>query len=232
MFSSYLVANSHSFFLPVIVISALIDSINPCAISVLFLTITFLFSLGKDRRFVLMSGGVYILAIAVVYTLIGLGALKVLTLFNVPNIMAKVGASILLIYSLIGLINEFFPSFPIKLKMPDSTHATLAKVINKGSIPAFLLLGALVALFEFPCTGGPYLFVLSLLHDYENFWKGFMYLIIYNIVFVSPLVFILAFATNKVMIEKIDRLRRLETKKARVVLLLVLILFGFIIFLL
>ena len=128
MFANYLTTSAHGF-LPVIVVSALIDSINPCAISVLFLTITFLFSLGKNRRFVLMSGGVYILAIAIVYTLIGLGALQALSFFNVPNIMAKIGASILLLYSIIGLINEFFPSFPIKLKMPESTHATLAKVI-------------------------------------------------------------------------------------------------------
>ncbi len=144
--------------------------------------------------------------------------------------MAKVGASILLIYSIIGLVNEFFPDFPIKLKIPESSHSTIARVISKGSIPAFFLLGALVALFEFPCTGGPYLFVLTLLHDYASFWKGFWYLIIYNIVFVSPLILILVFATNKVMIEKIDKLRRLETKKARVVLLLVLIAFGLIIF--
>lgn len=230
MLSNYLTTSSQGFFLPVIMISALIDSINPCAISVLFLTITFLFSLGKNRKFVLLSGGVYILAIAVIYTLIGLGALQALSFFNVPNIMAKVGASILLLYSAIGLINEFFPGFPIKLKMPESTHSTLAKVINRGSIPAFFLLGSLVALFEFPCTGGPYLFVLTLLHDYANFWKGFWYLIIYNLIFVLPLILILAFATNRVMIEKIDRLRRLETKKARVILLLVLIVFGLIIF--
>lgn len=230
MFTGFLTTNPHGFFLPVIMVSALIDSINPCAISVLFLTITFLFSLGKNRKFVLMSGGVYILAIAVVYTLIGLGALQALTFFNVPNIMAKIGAFILLFYSIIGLINEFFPSFPIKLKMPESTHTTLAKVINKGSIPAFLILGALVALFEFPCTGGPYLFVLTLLHDYASFWKGFWYLIMYNFVFVLPLILILLFATNKVMAEKIDKLRRLETKKARVILLLVLIAFGILIF--
>ena len=229
MFVNYLTTNAHGFLL-VIAISALIDSINPCAISVLFLTITFLFSLGKNRKFVLYSGGVYILAIAIVYTLIGLGALQALTFFNVPNIMAKIGASILLLYSIIGLINEFFSNFPIKLKMPESTHATLAKVIEKGSIPAFFLLGALVAMFEFPCTGGPYLFVLTLLHDYASFWKGFWYLIMYNFVFVLPLILILAFATNKIMIEKIDRLRRLETKKARVVLLLVLIGFGILIF--
>src|SRR3989339_2189612 len=230
MFSNFLATNAQGFFLPVIVVSALIDSINPCAISVLFLTIAFLFSLGKNRKFVLLSGGVYILAIFFIYTLIGLGALQALSFFNVPNIMAKVGASILLIYSFIGLLNEFFPSFPIKLKIPSSTHATLAKVINKGSLPAFFLLGALVALFEFPCTGGPYLFVLSLLHDYANFWKGLWYLIIYNLIFVLPLILILAFATNKIMIEKIDKLRRLETKKARVVLLLVLVAFGILIF--
>ncbi|MFA5095065.1 MAG: hypothetical protein WC447_00140 [Candidatus Paceibacterota bacterium] len=229
MFANYLTTSAHGF-LPVIVVSALIDSINPCAISVLFLTIAFLFSLGKNRKFVLLSGGVYIFAIAFIYTLIGLGALQTLTFFNVPNIMAKIGASILLLYSIIGLINEFFPSFPIKLKIPESTHGTLAKVIQKGSIPAFLVLGALVALFEFPCTGGPYLFVLTLLHDYANFWKGFWYLILYNFVFVLPLILILAFATNNIMIEKIDKLRRLETKRARVILLLVLVAFGLIIF--
>lgn len=232
MFTNFLVTNGHGFFLPVIMVSALIDSINPCAISVLFLTIAFLFSLNKDRKFILLSGGVYILAIAIIYTLIGLGALQALTFFNVPNMMAKIGASILLIYSFIGLTNEFYPNFPIKLKMPESTHETLAKVISKGSIPAFFVLGSLVALFEFPCTGGPYLFVLTLLHDYANFWKGFWYLIVYNIVFVLPLILILFFATNKIMMEKIDKLRRLETKKARVILLLILVVFGLIMFLL
>ena len=227
---SDLAFNAHGFFLPVIMASALIDSINPCAISVLFLTIAFLFSLGKNRRFVLLSGGVYILAIAVVYTLIGLGILKTLNLFNIPNAMAKIGASILIAYSAIGLLNEFFPAFPIKLKIPNSTHQTMAKVIHRGSVPAFFLLGALVAMFEFPCTGGPYLFVLTLLYDYATFWKGFWYLIIYNIIFVLPLIIILAFATNRIMIEKIDKLRRLQTKKARVALLLVLIVFGLIIF--
>jgi len=42
MFSSFLATNGQGFFLPVIMVSALIDSINPCAISVLFLTMAFL----------------------------------------------------------------------------------------------------------------------------------------------------------------------------------------------
>ncbi len=227
--SPALATSIHSF-LPVIMTSAIIDSLNPCAISVLFLTITFLFSLGKNRKFVLISGGVYIFAIVFIYTLVGLGALRVLGAFSVPNVMGKIGASILIIYAVINLINEFFPSFPIKLKMPESSHKTLAKIISKGSIPAFFLLGALVAMFEFPCTGGPYLFVLTLLHDYATYWTGFWYLIAYNLFFVLPLILILIFATNKAMAEKIDRLRRLETKRARVVLSLILLAFGIIIF--
>ncbi len=232
MFSNYLATAGHGFFLPVVMVSAIVDSLNPCAISVLFLSISFLFSLGKNRKFVLLSGGVYVSAIAIIYTLIGLGALRALTFFNVPNIMAKIGAFILLLYSIIGLINVFFPSFPIKLKIPDGAHGILAKVINKASIPAFFFLGVLVALFEFPCTGGPYLFVLSLLHDYASFWKGLFYLIVYNFVFVLPLILILIFATNKVMAEKIDRIRRSEAKKTRVALLLVLMALGVIMFLL
>jgi cytochrome c biogenesis protein CcdA len=227
--SPTLATSIHSF-LPVIMTSAIIDSLNPCAISVLFLTITFLFSLGKNRKFVLISGSAYIFAIVFIYTLVGLGSLRVLSAFSVPHVMGKIGASILLAYAILGLINEFFPSFPVKLKMPESSHKVIAKIISKASIPAFLLLGALVAMFEFPCTGGPYLFVLSLLHDYATYWVGFWYLIAYNFFFVLPLILILIFATNKIVAEKIDRLRRLETKKARVALLLILLAFGIIIF--
>lgn len=222
--------STSGWFLPVILSAAIIDSINPCAFSILFLTITFLFSLEKDRKFILKAGGLYIFGIFLVYTLIGVGLLQVLSILNIPNGLAKVGAVILIAYCVIGIINEFFPKFPIKLKIPASSHQTLARVIHKASVPASFFLGVLVGLFEFPCTGGPYLFVLGLLHDQANFWKGFMYLVIYNIVFVAPLIVILLVSVNKVVLEKLDRLRRLETKKSRLVLLLVLLAIAIFIF--
>ena len=75
--------------LPLVIISSLIDSINPCAFSILFLTIAFLFNLGRNRREIFKIGGVYILGIFVVYLLIGLGILQTLHLFNIPHFMAK-----------------------------------------------------------------------------------------------------------------------------------------------
>jgi len=213
-------------FLPVIMGAAAADSINPCAFSILFLSVTFLFSMNKDRAYILKAGGLYIFGIGLIYILIGVGMLKVLSLFAVPNVLGKVGAGILVLYSIVSLLGELFPNFPLKLKIPTESHATIAKIIHKGTMPASFLLGVLVGLFEFPCTGGPYLFVLSLLHDQATFWSGFGYLLIYNLIFVSPLIAILLFSTNRIVLEKVDRLRRIETKKGRLVLDLVLLAIG------
>lgn len=213
-----------------IAISALIDSINPCAFSVLFLTITFLFSLNRDRKSIIKAGLAYILGIFITYILIGLGILKVLSLFNIPNLMSKAGAIIIIGFGIIALINEFFPNFPIKLKIPKFAYGNIAKIMEKATIPAALLLGFVVGLFEFPCTGGPYLFVIGLLHDQMNFFKGFGYLIFYNLIFILPLIVILLISANKAVYQIMDKVRRAETKKARIWIALIMITLGLLVF--
>src|SRR5574341_429454 len=53
--------------LPLIAVAALIDSVNPCAFSILLVTIAFLFSLGRLRSSVLAIGGLYIAGVFAVY---------------------------------------------------------------------------------------------------------------------------------------------------------------------
>jgi cytochrome c-type biogenesis protein len=226
MIANFLTFGSGELFLPAIIGAAVADSLNPCAFSILFLSIAFLFSLGKDRGFILRAGGLYIFGIAFVYTLIGVGILKVLSVFSFPNPLAKIGAAILIAYAVISLINEFFPRFPIKLKIPEKSHEIIGRTIHKATLPAAFALGIVVGLFEFPCTGGPYLFALSLLHDQKTFWSGFGYLLLYNAIFVLPLIVILVVSANKTVLEKANRLRKLETKKARVALDLILVIIG------
>jgi len=211
-------------------IAALVDSVNPCAFSVLFLSVTFLFSLGKSRRDIVKAGLAYIFGIFATYILIGLGILKVLTLFNIPNLMSKIGATAIIAFGVIALINEFFQNFPIKLKIPKFAYGNIATLMEKATLPAALLLGFFVGLFEFPCTGGPYLFVLGLLHDEGNFLKGLMYLLFYNFVFVLPLIVILAISINKKVLQAVDTVRRAETKQARIWLALIMILLGSLVF--
>ena len=200
---------------PIILASAIVDSINPCAFSVLLITIAFLLSLGKGKSSVLKAGGAYIAGIFLIYVAIGLGILQTLHLFNTPHFMAKVGAWILIAFGGINLINEAFPAFPIKLRIPASAHGRMAELIERASIPAAFSLGALVGICEFPCTGGPYLLVLGLLHDSATYLRGFGYLMLYNLIFVLPLGIILFAASNKVVLAKVEAWKRMEMRHLR-----------------
>lgn len=216
--------------LPLVLVSAFLDSINPCAFSVLLLTIAFLFSVGKGRLNMLRIGGVYIFGVFLVYVLIGLGILQVLHLFNTPHFMAKFGAVLLVLLGLINLINDFFPAFPIKLKIPTASHRVMAELMEKASLPTAFLLGVLVGICEFPCTGGPYLMILGLLHDQATFSSGLAHLFLYNLIFVSPLVVILLLATEKSLFEKVQHWKKVNTRGMKLWGGIAMVVLGIIIF--
>ncbi|MEK7155123.1 MAG: cytochrome c biogenesis protein CcdA [Patescibacteria group bacterium] len=224
------ISQGGTWLLPLVMIASLIDSINPCAFSILFLTVAFLFNLGRSRGEILKIGGVYILGIFLVYLSIGLGLLQVLHLFNTPHFMAKIGAGLLVAWGSINLINQFFPRFPIKLKIPSFIHADLAKYMHRATLPAALALGVLVGLCEFPCTGGPYLMILGLLHDKATWTSGFSYLILYNLIFVLPLVIILVFASQKQLHDQVKAWRKQNVWRMELVGNIILLALGLAIF--
>jgi len=216
--------------LPVVTVAALLDSINPCAISVLLLTIGFLFSLKKPRTEILKIAGFYIFAIFLTYILIGLGVLSALTFFGIPKAITKFGALFIIISGLLSLFDQIIPNFPIKLAIPSFIKPELARQMQKATIPAMITLGILVGLFEFPCTGGPYLLILSLLHDAGKFLSGFLYLIYYNLIFVSPLIIILVLGSHPKILTRVESFRKRNTKKADIISSLAMIILGIIIF--
>lgn len=215
--------------LPLIIVSSLVDSINPCAFSVLFLTIAFLFSIGKLRNKILLIGSAYVLGIFIVYILIGLGILRALHLFGMPNFMGKAAAVLLVILGAVSLANEYFPRFPIKLKIPSIAHKQIARLMEKGTVPATFALGFFVGLCEFPCTGGPYLTILGLLHDRVTYFSGFIYLLIYNTIFISPLVLILLIASDELLLKKVEGWKRRNLAQSRLISGIAMIAIGMVI---
>lgn len=224
------VSSGGKLLLPLIIASALVDSINPCAFSILLLTVAFLFSIGKMRSGILKIGGMYVLGIFVVYMLIGLGILQVLHLFGTPHFMAKIGAALLIALGGINLLNGFFPRFPIKLKIPTVAHQRIGELMEYASLPAAFALGILVGLCEFPCTGGPYLAALGLLHDKTTVFEGFGYLFLYNIIFVFPLLVLLFISSNRSLIEKAEMWKRENNRAMRLWGGIITILLGVAIF--
>lgn len=213
--------------LSIICLAAILDSMNPCAFSVLLLTMGFLFSLESvERKKIVRIGVIFIAAIFATYLLIGLGLLKAFEIFGVPRFISRFGAIALIVFGSIQIIGEIFPSFPVKLRIPERAKPAIAKLIEKGSEWAALLLGLLVGLTEFPCTGGPYLVVLSLLHDKATFTAGFRYLMVYNLIFVVPLFIILFMASDRDLTRKIDDWRKSNTKSFKLFSAAALVVLG------
>lgn len=182
--------------------AALIDSVNPCAFSILLVTIAFLFSLGRLRPNVLAIGGLYIAGVFAVYLGIGVGLLRVLHLFNTPHFMAQVGAALLVAGGALSVTGELVPGFPLRLAVPQAAHRRIATWVGRASLSIAFPLGALVGLCEFPCTGGPYLMAVGLLHDRATAWTGAGYLLLYNAIFVLPLVLILLLASDRSLLAR------------------------------
>jgi len=212
--------------LPLVLISSLLDSVHPCSFSILLITIAFLFGLQMTREKILQIGGVYIAGIFASYLLVGLGLLKVLHLFNTPHFMGKLGASLLIIFGIINLINRFFPNMPIKLKMPSMVHGPMAKLLEKTSLAAAFGLGALVGVCQFPCMGGPYLMVIGLLRDSQTYLAGFWYLLLYNLVLIVPLVLVLWFSADKNVVDKMQEWKRDNLERVRLIAGVIMIILG------
>ena len=224
-------SNEGAWLLPLIGTAAVLDSINPCSFSILLLTIAFLFSIGAYRSRIVRIGGFYIFGIFTVYMLIGLGILQTLHIFNTPHFMAKLGAALLIALGLVNLINEFFPAFPIKLRIPQIAHRKMAGLMEKASVPTAFALGGLTGLCGFPCTGGPYLMALGLLHDKATYINGLGYLLLYNLIFILPLIIILAIGSDSSLLSKVQNWQKQESKPMRFWGGIAMILFGVLIFL-
>ena len=201
--------------LPLVLISAILDSVHPCSFSILLITIAFLFGMQMTRKKILQIGGLYIAGIFAAYFTIGVGLLKVLHLFNVPHFMGKLGATLLIVFGALNIINELFPKFPIKLKIPSVSHTVMGRLMEKASFPAAFGLGLLVGVCQFPCMGGPYLMIIGLLHDKMTYFAGFGYLTLYNLILILPLVVVLWIAADKVIVDKVQEWKITNLKGLR-----------------
>ena len=202
------ISKEGTWLLQLVFISAILDSVHPCSFSILLITIAFLFGMQMSRRKILQLGGTYIAGIFSAYFLIGLGILKVLHIFNTPHFMGKLGATILITFGVLNLLSRFFPTFPIKLRMPSIVKGPMAKLMDRASFPAVFGLGVLVGICQFPCMGGPYLMVIGLLRDQMTYMSGFGYLLLYNFILIIPLVAVLFISADKLLVDKMQIWKR------------------------
>ncbi len=211
--------------LPVVIASGFIDSFNPCAISLLLIYISLMFTLEKSRREIFIFGLFYVVAIYLTYLFVGLGLLRAGTAFTF-NPISKIVAIIVIIFGLINIKEYFWPGSKFTIRIPLKVRAIVSKYAYQATIASAIIVGVLIGLYEFPCSGAIYLAIVGLLSSSGTFWQGLPYLLIYNFMFVLPLIVIFILATNKVTTEKFINFQEKHGRKLHLVLAIAMIILG------
>lgn len=171
--------------------SAAIDSINPCAIGVLILMISLILAQRKSVARMLFITGIYILAIYVTYLLAGLGLIFFLATIpiTVAEYISIFVGTLVVIFGLSEIKDYFWYGWGFSLGIPPAAVKKIHQLAKNVSVIGAIITGAFVAGVELPCTGGPYLAITTFFSQNFNF-TAFILLLIYNVIFVMPLVVI------------------------------------------
>lgn len=212
--------------LPLVLTSGFIDGINPCAFAVLLFFIAFLFALRRTRGNILWMGATYILGVYLAYLGIGLGLFKALTLAFAPHLMAKVGAYLTITLGVISLTGELFPKSRLHFGIPSSLKLPIKNYVVRATFSASFIAGILVGLCTFPCSGGIYVGIIGLLGATGTFMRGLSYLLIYNIMFVLPLIIFLALATNKFAVSHLEKWEQSKSRLMHLISSIIMIILG------
>jgi cytochrome c biogenesis protein CcdA len=211
--------------IPAIVIAAVIDSINPCAFAVLIFLLAYLTSLGERRR-ILMVGCTYIATVFVVYFVAGLGLLTVVQQLGLTGIVFTFAAVIAIIAGFINIIEVLLKREIFLLAIPASRKASFDEYVKRASVPSAIILGALVSMVELPCTGGVYLAILGLIGDRMTLVEGIPYLLLYNLIFVLPLILILLLVYHGGTPERMEAFRTGSRRWIRLLIGIMMVVLG------
>ena len=189
--------------LPLIIMAASLDAINPCEFYVLIVFLSLVaFRLG--RKAVLTAGVSYSITVFIMYFMMGVGIWKLISYIEEAKIfVAILGFSL----GLRAILNFLFGAFGLSLglrdavgsflnrkfkRLPDFFSKRLADCLRKVSenpLSAFAI-GVVASAFLLPCTSGPYLIAISLIANLETQLQGVLLLILYNGIIVVPFLMI------------------------------------------
>ena len=175
-----------------VVVTAAVDSINPCAIGVLILMLSVVLTNGQSIRRMVFLGLLYTFAIFVVYLAAGIGLVYYFA--RIPLFIAEyISITVGVLIAFAGLVENkdyFWYGRWFSLSIPYAASKMLEGYASRSTAWGVIFLGMFVSAVALPCTGAPYLAIITVLSQYFDF-SAFLLLVLYNIIFVSPLLVIL-----------------------------------------
>ncbi len=220
----------------IIITAALLDSINPCVIGVLIFLVSFMTRLFKNPHKMLLAGLLYTGVVYVTYLVLGLGILKVAVSIDVASTFYWIAALIAIIAGLLeikdyfwygkGFTLQMIPGGSERIKYYTRMISTMEKRHPALLILTIGILGVFVVLVELPCTGAPYLAILGMLSK-GLYTQAVPLLLLYNLVFVLPLLFIIGLSYFGTSSEKLEIWRKKHRGLMRLTVGIFLLILGF-----
>ena len=194
--------------------SGLVDGINPCAFAVIVFFISFLTVYKYNRREIILVGTSYCLAVFVAYLLLGLGVFQFLYAMRGFAYVIKgfyiLTAAVCLLFFVLSVYDFIIykktkKSDGMLLQLSLGNKTRIHKIMGfflrdkqKSTVRlvlAALAVGFCVSLVEAVCTGQVYMpTCVLILQDPELRTCATLYLVLYNLMFIVPLVAVFVLA--------------------------------------
>ncbi|MBN1494483.1 hypothetical protein JW911_01955 [Candidatus Peregrinibacteria bacterium] len=197
---------------------ALIDGFNPCNIFVLTFLLGLLVSASHSRARIFTIGYTFIFVVFVIYFLFMAAWLNIFKYIGFITPLRIAIAAIALIAGIINCKELLFFRKGITLMIQDQHKGLLERkieamkeIIQKASLPALITssigLAAFASLVELPCTAGfPIIYTGILSGKMVDSVVGYyMYLLLYNFIYVVPLIVIITVLGYTFKAEKISK---------------------------
>jgi len=195
--------------LSAVLIAGFIDGINPCAFATMIFLVSYLTFAGKKGREILLYGIIFTSGVFIAYLLVGMGMMTFLHQLNQFPLISKGVYLFIAIFALVlGIISLYdyilFRRGQVakwKLQLPAGLKKKTHEVIReqarfKGGLLATFGAGFIIAICTVICTGQVYLPTIGFVMGIPELRKNAIFnLVLYNIMYIVPLVgvFILAF---------------------------------------
>jgi len=215
--------------LAAIIGASIVDAINPCAFAVLIILMTAILLAG-NRKKALKTGLAFALSIFISYLLMGLGLYKALGVSGISGVFYKTVGWLALILGFLNLKDYFWYGKGFLMEVPLAWRPKLQSLIKSVTSPlgAFSI-GFLVSLILLPCTSGPYIVILGMLAQNTLTLKATLYLILYNLIFISPMVIITLAVYKGFNPNKAETIRQKYLKTLHLITGIIMIIMGMVI---
>ena len=175
--------------LPFLLGAAAADAVNPCTFAVLILLLTAILGTGNKIN-ALKAGIAFTIAIYFAYLAMGFGLFTAIQVSGLSTTIFKVIGVLAIVVGVLNVKDFVKPmAGGFEMAVPMSWRPRMKKIIaGATTVPGAFLIGFIVSLFLLPCTSGPYIVILTMLSNQATFWSAVPLLLLYNLIFILPMV--------------------------------------------